>query len=393
MLRPAAASNNKYLPIRRQPRIRTLPYPRAITIDGSKLHQDDDDDDNDDSTKSLKSIQPKSSKTRTSYDYRDPLYEGDCIPMHPWQETSFPTCSTIHELDFYTKSRTGEFAYATSGGYNDIFTLEDNTRSKIDHPKLAFKILQEGTSYTDRNFDRVRRDGVILERSTKSPYVMDIYGFCGFLVLVPFGDQGNLSRIIHRGKGMSSLKKLQLAHEVSAGLAAVHDIDGEKLSAVTQGDLKADQYLFMDGMLKIGDFNRGRFLRRNATAPDTACTYTIGVNDGAYRSPEEYKYLPQTSAIDVWAVGSLMYHILHRHEVWDKIQTRDNKEAQQKVIDGKLPKIADKYKKSDDPAIKAILSAIDMCYVYDPEKRAKAWEVSSFLEKKLDEIKQAKEVE
>jgi len=267
--------------------------------------------------------------------------------------------------------------------------LEDT--HEVDNPKLAIKILAEGTTYTDRNYDRVRRDGLILERSTKSRYVMDIYGFCGFLVLVPHAGEGNLPKAIRRQTDMTSLQKLQYAYEVSAGLAAVHDIDGEKMSAVTQGDLKADQYLFMDGVLKIGDFNRGRFLRRNSTAPDTACTYTIGVNDAAYRSPEEYKYLPETSAIDVWAVGSLIYHILHRYEVWDDIKT--NEEAQQKVMDGKLPKIADEYVESDDPAIKAMLDAIDMCYVYDPEKRAKAWDVSSFLEKKLDEIKHAKGVE
>ena len=35
-------------------------------------------------------------------------------------------------------------------------------------PELVMKILQYGTDYTDRNFDRVRRDGLILERLTKS---------------------------------------------------------------------------------------------------------------------------------------------------------------------------------------------------------------------------------
>lgn len=325
-------------------------------------------------------------KTRSSYDYRDPLYENDCVPMQSWQTTSFPTCSSIHELDFYSKVRTSEFQYLTGGGYNDIFTIQDKFRNNgygYD-PKLAAKILQEGTKYTDRNFDRVRRDGLILERSTSSKFVMNIYGFCGFLVLVPYADGGTLSRELHRDEDeLSSVQKLQYAYEVSAGLAAVHDIDGEKLSAVTQGDLKADQYLFMDGVLKLGDFNRGRFLRRNSTQPDTACTYTIGVNDAAYRSPEEYKYLPETSAIDVWAMGSLIYHILHGHEVWHRTST---KKAQKNIMRGELPEIDERYLKSDDPAIKAMLEAIDLCYVYDPEKRAKAWDVSSFLEKKLKEV-------
>jgi hypothetical protein len=53
---------------------------------------------------------------------------------------------------------------------------------------------------------------------------------------------------------------------------------------------------------------------------------------------------------------------------------------------GELPEIDDRYLKSDDPAIKVMLEAIDLCYVYDPEKRAKAWDVSSFLEKKLKEV-------
>lgn len=54
------------------------------------------------------------------------------------------------------------------GGYNDIFWINEKDKSK--DPELIMKILQYGTDYSDRNFDRVRRDGLILERLTKSPY-------------------------------------------------------------------------------------------------------------------------------------------------------------------------------------------------------------------------------
>lgn len=106
---------------------------------------------------------------------RDPLYEGECVPMQPWQTTSFPICNMFHELHFITKIITDEFYFYTSGGYNDIFWL--NERDKSDDQELALKILIYGTEYTDRNFDRVRRDGLILERLTKSPYGMSIE-FC-----------------------------------------------------------------------------------------------------------------------------------------------------------------------------------------------------------------------
>lgn len=72
--------------------------------------------------------------------------------------------------------------------------------------------------------------------------VLDTYGFCGFDVLTPFADGGTLSSKLHlwqRGKiKLSKKSRLHLAFEVAAGLAAVHDIDGEGLSSVAHGDLK-----------------------------------------------------------------------------------------------------------------------------------------------------------
>ncbi len=102
------------------------------------------------------------------FSYRDPLYEGECTPMTEWQTTSFPNCNMFHELDIHGKVRRNELEYFTSGGYNDIFFF--NERSISYDPEMALKILIFGTDYSDRNFDRVRRDALILERLTKSPH-------------------------------------------------------------------------------------------------------------------------------------------------------------------------------------------------------------------------------
>lgn len=141
--------------------------------------------------------------------------------------------------------------------------------------------------------------------------------------------------------------------------------------------------MLLNGVIKLGDFNRGRFLRRNATAPSTACTYTIGKNDAAFRSPEEYEYLPQTSAIDVYALGSILYEILTGKEVW---YDTDTKKAQKRIRKGEQPKIPEELLESKHPVDMALKHAISMCYVFDPPKRAKSQDVSSFLQQKLSEL-------
>ncbi len=135
--------------------------------------------------------------------------------------------------------------------------------------------------------------------------------------------------------------------------------------------------------MKLGDFNRGRFLRRNSTAPHTACTYTIGKNDAAFRSPEEYKYLPQTSAIDVYALGSILYEILTGNEVW---HDEDSEDARRHIRKGRLPPINKQLLESDDLVDVALREAIAMCYVFNPEERAKAADVASHLKQKLSEL-------
>mmetsp|Transcript_12175 Transcript_12175/g.26266 ORF Transcript_12175/g.26266 Transcript_12175/m.26266 type:complete len:548 (-) Transcript_12175:349-1992(-) len=366
-------------------------FPRIISIEGDRNNLNNHLRREQDNKKPRIYVSPEGLKQQKrllhskDFSYRDPLYEGDCVPMQKWQETSFPNCNLFHELDFLGKSRTEEFKFMTQGGYNHIFWLNED--DKEDDPELVMKILKYGTLYTDRNYDRVRRDGLILERLTPSPYVLDTYGFCGFDVLTPYADGGTFGQRMsswRRGKlKLSPKTRLKYAMEVASGLADVHDIDGEGMSSVAHGDLKGGQYLFLDGVIKLGDFNRGRFLRRNSTAPDTACPYTIGKNDAAFRSPEEYEYLPQTSAIDVWALGSILYEILIGKGVW---HDTDTEKAQKNIREGKLPKIPDKYLNSEHPVDVALREAIRMCYIFDPKERAKAADVASYLRKKLSEL-------
>jgi len=203
-----------------------------------------------------------------SHDYdkkaRDPLYEGDCEPMRPWQEQLFPNCNRFHELDVSKVHSSWlvdgdgriakRFGKINSGGYNDVF------RFHLDPPieeDIVLKALNYGTDFTDRNFDRVRRDALIAERGTFSKYMVDINGHCGLSLLTPYGADGTLNHYTDAEAG--PVYKLRMARHAAFGIADAHNLDHDGVSSITQGDLKLDQYLFVDGYFKLGDFNRGRF--------------------------------------------------------------------------------------------------------------------------------------
>ena len=199
-----------------------------------------------------------------SHDYdkkaRDPLYEGDCVPMRKWQEQLFPNCNRFHELDISTVhsswlvEKDGKFegriakrfGKINSGGYNDVFRFHLDPPMEED---IVLKALNYGTEFTDRNFDRVRRDALIAERGTFSKYMVDINGHCGLSLLTPYGADGTLNH--YTSAKADPVEKLRMARHAAFGIADAHNLDHDGVSSITQGDLKLDQYLYVDGYCKF----------------------------------------------------------------------------------------------------------------------------------------------
>lgn len=94
-------------------------YPRIISFEGDKTWvnnlrgKSSSDEEHTRTVEVSKEAINRQKHLENSKDfrYRDPLYEGECVPMQEWQETSFPNCNTIHEMDFAGKTRTEEFEY------------------------------------------------------------------------------------------------------------------------------------------------------------------------------------------------------------------------------------------------------------------------------------------
>ena len=335
---------------------------------------------------------------------------NECQPMSTWYNLSYPTCNIIHEIDIPTKTYSNTFHYLASGGSNDVFkVLHEHHNDRSMHtaasegeeyvlkklsPKSKHRLsLSNEKDYTIRNFDIVKKDALITERLSKSKYILPLYSYCGFVMILPYERKGtfeyNLKKS-HRDnndngggwKSMSSNQRLKYALDAANGLADVHDI------GVVHADLTIKQYLVQnDDTLQLNDFNRAIMIQRNTTISSLSsitntknnhhhCTFVMTHNYGTTRAPEEYKHHPQTISVDVWSLGSIIHHILTGNKVWRELK---KDKAQQSVIDGKLPRISSVILNSTDLVDVLLMKARDMCYIYDPWKRASARQVATFL--------------
>ncbi len=95
-----------------------------------------------------------------------------------------------------------------------------------------------------------------------------------------------------------------------------------------------------------------------------------------FRAPEEYKMEEQTEKIDVYSLGNAIFSILTGLYPFNDMEMKD---AQKRVVDGETPSIPLEYVKSNHPIDKALVQAIQMCWVYDWRDRAKASEVRNLL--------------
>jgi serine/threonine protein kinase len=333
--------------------------------------------------------------------------DKECIPPKILEtRTSHPNCNTVHELSFTIEALfNGNLNYLISGGSNDVFRVNTHTYDG-NNDDLALKVFSPGKrhkfsipnsfDYSPKHYEIVDQDAFVMDQLTSSVYVQSVHGHCGFAITVPFASGGTLTGMLERKASrynMTSIKRLQIAMEVAHGLADIHEL------GLVHGDLTVNQYFVGGnddagggGVLQLADFNRAIFPKVNVTTIDTNLTKnqttttspTIACKIqlpslGNPRSPEEYKDETQlTNAVDVWALGSIIYRLLTGNTVWSR-NDYTKEEVQERVIKGVLPRISNSILNSTDPVDKVMVKALDMCYTYDPSERPSARDISVYL--------------
>ncbi|GKY97761.1 hypothetical protein MPSEU_000734300 [Mayamaea pseudoterrestris] len=326
----------------------------------------------------------------SSSDYRsgraDPMETDECKPNAAWQTQQYPTCNSIHELSlagpFHHRVAGNEVIYdlirmVNNGFWRDVWVVPD-----YDFQRRVIKTLRYDHDYTARNVERNRRDAMALERLTSSKHVVDVYGYCSTSAFFEFSNGGDINKVIWSEENVTSVRKLQIATQAAMGLADAHTVDFEDRATIAHTDIAGNQYILIDGVYKLNDFNRARFLLRNVTT-DTNCFYFVAKNPGKNRSPEEYAYEAQSEKVDVYSFGNVLYTLLQKEFPFQDVRS---KTARHQVKSGHRPSVYADVWNSTDPAIKAIKQAMIMCHVQNQTERASMRQVETFLRASLEAI-------
>lgn len=308
-----------------------------------------------------------------------------CKAQYPWQLMQFPTCNFIFEFDMtavYSEEQTTMRSTLIANGFwRDVWIVKEFNGSE-----RVLKTLRYQHDYTGINYERHRRDALAMERMTQSPHVVDIYGYCGNSGLFQYGTGGDiLDRVWPREQehnNMSLLEKLEIATQVAMAVADLHNFDKEGQASIAHTDITPSQFILVDGVYKLNDFNRARFIRWSANH-NKPCGYYIGKNPGKSRSPEEYLYDEQSEKVDVYSMGNIFYTLLT--ELWP-FENITEKAAQQLVMEGMRPEIPIDLRLVNDTIFHILKEAMRLCHNQNATGRASARQVEKLLKDKLLEV-------
>lgn len=227
-------------------------------------------------------------------DRTDPFQEGSCKESRTWQVTSFPACNSVHEVNLATFPDTTSPAYheneediqmINNGYWRDVWkvrTMNSATNTRESDNYTVLKTMRYRHDYTERNFDRHRRDAVAMERLTGKEDVVDIYGYCGNSGIFQYSQDGDVYGMIwgttHKTTENENIlyspyKALQTAEQISSGIAAAHTFDynaynddemnndAGNYAKMAHTDITPTQFVMINGRYRLNDFNRCRFIR------------------------------------------------------------------------------------------------------------------------------------
>lgn len=159
--------------------------------------------------------QRRISQNSAEYGKHDEKMDEGCEIRYKWQNASYPTCSILHEIDYslpLTVNGHEIFRIVGKGYWRDVWIVSPSSESNEVVPTLVFKSIRQKHHFTDRNFDRMRRDAMTMEHLTSSRFIVDIYAFCGTSSLSEYAEGGDIPAALWPKDGQPEITQLQKLH-------------------------------------------------------------------------------------------------------------------------------------------------------------------------------------
>mmetsp|Transcript_9321 Transcript_9321/g.23187 ORF Transcript_9321/g.23187 Transcript_9321/m.23187 type:complete len:583 (+) Transcript_9321:275-2023(+) len=263
-------------------------------------------------------------------------FQTHCVDMKEWQSKSYPVCNSMHELGVLggSTSAISEMEYIKSGSFRMAHLIPNHhaVRDSLDPKVVVIKFFhlekEKEMPFDPRAYEMHRVDALISERMTASPYVVDIYGYCGTSSVYEQGIS-NLEHDLRFRKGKNELKshppladatKALYASQVAQALLDLHGLDypeNRSNTTIVHADIKPDNVVMVRRpwgvVAKLGDFNNSFLRKWNITSNSPCPLYMNPVPaywGGGYMPPEQSAGKAIDGSVDVFAFGAMLYYLL-----------------------------------------------------------------------------------
>lgn len=378
------------------------------------------------------------------FDYAETHHE--CRRNNWAHKLSFPNCNSFHEqtLDrpLNGVDQTYQVSYTGHGAYRDSFVF-----ARDHDPSIPLNVdehfVWKSLRYTDDlyfaydNMYQMHNEAIIMERLTKSPRIVDIFGHCGGSIFAehmnqevsddmvpgsvadPDGAgamlQEDLDKLqatdVHPMNSMTNDEKLDLSIVMAESIADIHGFEG---GVIVHGDIHPVQWLKnAKGQVKLNDFStfllvscdRMTRLDDSPAAPFCAdnaeiLTFNTETNDyckiyrcygGYYRAPEEFRCIDCHEAMDTYAMGNNIYSMLvGLFPFYQHIPNERHSFIQKLLINNSEKPYVDPRYRTRSKIEAGLITIMEQCWEWDLDKRISIFEVVRQLYALRDQVRGGK---
>jgi serine/threonine protein kinase len=136
-------------------------------------------------------------------------------------------------------------------------------------------------------------------------------------------------------------------------------------------------------LVSNSDFNNGEIFDYSK-AGDRYCKI-FRCFGGTFRSPEEFRCILATEAMDTYSMGNNIYSLLTGLWPFYNFPEDDDKQVQNLLIDQKIRPLVDPRYRTRSFIESKLVAVMDECWEWEPERRTSIFEVV----RKLREVKLA----